>query len=943
MEFIIFTLTKPSQTMFSLRSLLSATIVVSSSVILAQPGSTSSDPYHVHHKHVSAQQGVEHHFGSTVAIHGDVLVASDETQVVEVLRRNMDGSWTLEATLAAPAADIDFGGSHALATNGDWIAVGARFDDTFGTNAGAVYMYKFDGLDWQYEGVLSHMAPHGSINSDRFGKGLAMDGDRMVVGSSAQNSDGGTGAIHYFQYHPLLDMWLESGFIASEGAINGNAQGFAETLDISGDWMIVGEWGNDDAGANAGAVHLYKWYNQCWHLDGTFLGHAADDRLGSDVAISGDRAAAGSPRADLNSLNNSGAVTLFELLPGSGGADSWTETYHFIPDAVLAGDRFGTSVDLDGDLLAVGAPRDDNEANNAGLGYFLFDCSTPSLECVAEGSACDAEPNDRFGFDVAVSNGLAAIGAERDDNIFEAAGSVYVLGADDLGFECDLTAPGAPEVDLIEANDTGVSAEDDTTRHTTPDFDVFLPGGGSLSVTSDFMAQAGDALVFYMEGSGDSTLVILTEDDIENGFYTFEFVYPGPVLEDGVYTFCAYLIDIFGNVGETNCQTILIDNDDPEPNTNFSGGLLAGSDTTLYLDDDGNATLDLLGGNITATDNIGIDTMYFDITDFDCDDAGLVTTVTLTVVDIAGNIATTSFNVAVIEVTAPVILTQDMTVYLDASGAASISPADIDNGSYDACSGLDSLSLDISDFDCDDLGGAVTVTLTGVDLATNSASATASVTVLDTIAPAIADMPGDMTLSNDAGLCSAVATWSEPAASDNCPVASFTSTHDSGDAFAVGTTTVTYTATDQSGNATSASFTVTVTDDEAPTISGTPADITQSNDAGNCSAAVSWTEPTVSDNCAVSTSTSTHSSGDTFAVGTTTVTYTATDIHGNTTTSTFDVTVTDDEAPSISGTPADITQTNDAGNCSAVVTWTCLLYTSPSPRDRTRSRMPSSA
>ena len=216
MEFIIFTLTKPSQTMFSLRSLLSATIVVSSSVILAQPGSTSSDPYHVHHKHVSAQQGVEHHFGSTVAIHGDVLVASDETQVVEVLRRNMDGSWTLEATLAAPAADIDFGGSHALATNGDWIAVGARFDDTFGTNAGAVYMYKFDGLDWQYEGVLSHMAPHGSINSDRFGKGLAMDGDRMVVGSSAQNSDGGTGAIHYFQYHPLLDMWLEGERIVAE-------------------------------------------------------------------------------------------------------------------------------------------------------------------------------------------------------------------------------------------------------------------------------------------------------------------------------------------------------------------------------------------------------------------------------------------------------------------------------------------------------------------------------------------------------------------------------------------------------------------------------------------------------------------------------------------------------------------------------------------------------
>ena len=31
------------------------------------------------------------------------------------------------------------------------------------------------------------------------------------------------------------------------------------------------------------------------------------------------------------------------------------------------------------------------------------------------------------------------------------------------------------------------------------------------------------------------------------------------------------------------------------------------------------------------------------------------------------------------------------------------------------------------------------------------------------------------------------------------------------------------------------------------------------------------------------------------------------------------------------------------GNCQALITPGCLLYTSPSPRDRTRSRMPSSA
>ena len=148
---------------------------------------------------------------------------------------------------------------------------------------------------------------------------------------------------------------------------------------------------------------------------------------------------------------------------------------------------------------------------------------------------------------------------------------------------------------------------------------------------------------------------------------------------------------------------------------------------------------------------------------------------------------------------------------------------------------------------------------------------------------------------------------------------SFTSTHDSGDSFAVGSTTVTYTAMDAAGNTTTASFTVTVTDDEDPAISGMPADISKTNDAGNCSAvALSWTEPTAADNCAIaSTFTSTHSPGDAFAVGTTTVTYTATDIHGNSSTASFDITVTDDEDPSISGMPADITQTADAGLCSA--------------------------
>ena len=215
--------------------------------------------------------------------------------------------------------------------------------------------------------------------------------------------------------------------------------------------------------------------------------------------------------------------------------------------------------------------------------------------------------------------------------------------------------------------------------------------------------------------------------------------------------------------------------------------------------------------------------------------------------------------------------------------------------------------------------GITTVTYTASDDAGNLTAGSFKITITDDEDPVISGMPANITISNDAGNCSAVATWTDPTAEDNCGIASLTSTYDSGDSFAVGLTTVTYTATDVNGNSVTANFTVTVSDTENPSINGTPADITQTADAGACSAAVTWTPPTTSDNC-TATLTSSHNPGDTFNVGTTTVTYTSTDAASNTATSSFTVTVTDDESPVIAqmGGMAD---TNDAGNCSAVVTW----------------------
>jgi hypothetical protein len=210
--------------------------------------------------------------------------------------------------------------------------------------------------------------------------------------------------------------------------------------------------------------------------------------------------------------------------------------------------------------------------------------------------------------------------------------------------------------------------------------------------------------------------------------------------------------------------------------------------------------------------------------------------------------------------------------------------------------------------------GTTTNTFTASDAYGNTNSCSFTITVNDNEFPVLSAMPSSISMSNDAGVCGALVSWNTPTATDNCS-ANLTSSHNSGDFFPVGTTTVTYTATDPSGNTDVQSFSVTVTDNESPVIAGAPMTVTQGNDMGQCSAVVTWPAITVNDNCGA-TMTSNYNSGDIFPLGTTTVYYAAIDAAGNTDTVSFTVTVTDDELPVVM-CPVDISAGADAGMCSA--------------------------
>jgi HYR domain len=225
--------------------------------------------------------------------------------------------------------------------------------------------------------------------------------------------------------------------------------------------------------------------------------------------------------------------------------------------------------------------------------------------------------------------------------------------------------------------------------------------------------------------------------------------------------------------------------------------------------------------------------------------------------------------------------------------------------------------------------GATTNRFQVMDGAGNTASCAFTVTVSDTQIPTIT-CPSNIAIANLQGQCSAMASYTAPVGADNCsnPSTMQTAGLVSGSTFPGGVTTNVFRVTDGAGNTTTCSFTVTVLDAQAPSIT-CPANIVRPTDLNLCGAVVTYTLPIYSDNCSGGGAShiSGGTSGSTFAKGTTTVNWQATDGVGLTKTCSFTITVNDGQVPTIT-CPANMVRNSDAGQCSAVVT-----YTTPAASD----------
>jgi hypothetical protein len=373
----------------------------------------------------------------------------------------------------------------------------------------------------------------------------------------------------------------------------------------------------------------------------------------------------------------------------------------------------------------------------------------------------------------------------------------------------------------------------------------------------------------------------------------------------GVNTVTLKATDVNGNVATQTAIVTIEDKVVP---------VVLTKNITVQLDATGNATIVPVDVNNGSTDNCGISLLELDKTSFTCANIGL-NTVTLKVTDENGNVATQTAILTIEDKVVPVVLTKNITVQLDATGNATIAPADVNNGSTDNC-GISLVELDKVSFTCANVG-ANTVTLKATDVNGNVATQTAIVTIEDKVMPVV--LTKNITVQLDTSGNATIAPADvDNGSTDNCGISLLELDITSFTCANVGVNTVTLKATDVNGNVATQTAIVTIEDKVMPVV--LTKNITVQLDAsGNATIAPADVNNDSTDNCGIRLLELDKVSFTCANVGANTVTLKVTDVNGNLVTQTAIVTVEDKVAP-IVVTKNKIIQLNAAGTASIVVT-----------------------
>lgn len=192
----------------------------------------------------------------------------------------------------------------------------------------------------------------------------------------------------------------------------------------------------DNSAENAGSVYVFVRGDLSWTQEAFLKSSNAEsgDFFGESLSLDGDTLAVGAHYEDSGATGVDGDQGNDSLFAISGAAylfervgTTWTQSHYFKASNTDSFDEFGTSIALEGDVLAIGAPREDSSATELdGDGaddsstqsgaVYLFARSGGTWSQRAYIKASNTGEGDEFGLSLALSGNTLVIGAPLEDS-----------------------------------------------------------------------------------------------------------------------------------------------------------------------------------------------------------------------------------------------------------------------------------------------------------------------------------------------------------------------------------------------------------------------------------------------------------------------------------------------------------------------------------------------
>ena len=387
-------------------------------------------------KILDSPQAVNAAFGSTVTLFEDLLFvgapedpdAGGVTSGTVSLFRHTEAGWTRVQLNGADK--LEKPGLHGADQFGFALEWDGRQLLASAPGAGEAYVFDVVFTD-TYSATLTgqQLVQSGAAADDQFGFSASLDRNRLVVSAPLANgSSAGIGRVYMFTNNGA--GWSETQVLDSDGLPPGvtglqQFERFGHALELDGSTLVVGV--PRDSGSipeDAGRVLVYEQergvYAYAQTLQDTLLSEF--NEFGRAITLDGPTMAIAS-RVNSQTSSGSGAVSVFVR-----GVEHWEHQQRLTAFDAIDGEGFGTSMDLQGDTLVVGAPTGlTAEAGTAISGTtYIYQRIGNVWNSQQKRSAPDAAVGDLYGSDVTLYGDMVVAGvAADDDNGYTNSGAAF--------------------------------------------------------------------------------------------------------------------------------------------------------------------------------------------------------------------------------------------------------------------------------------------------------------------------------------------------------------------------------------------------------------------------------------------------------------------------------------------------------------------------------------